>query len=1218
MNPGAFSEVFPAALPALQEAVALAGNPLAAQDDRLTAANAFAESLGDLWPSAEAQGPHITELLAIIDGLVSGLPHCEAGSDAAGVAALEVLALLEAHLAEPHEQEIVDALLELASSEAFDPPLSPEAIALWQERPQGGDGAAPGAPETPMVQVETAIHDDVDLPSSRAGIATDGAWVDEAAEVEMGGLGEHGEMGAESVEPAAEVAIGDLDVYGEVVEGIAVPFVAPDQQAPGPVAAADTPVLSDDALELLAILAAAVEDNGQDFLHRVADIAAARRAVERTAGAAACREILERFAEASADVGFAAFAALCSGLGEQMGARPPKNPWPKSLLKDLTHLPQRMLDYLADALAAAPRLALIATLAHPGWPEPLATERAAELTQALYQDPLALVVEAAPVRAAEVQDEDLSLTPAEDIDVSVLSSFRREGPDLAQRLATIIQVVLGGGAIEDALRQAQRYAHTLKGSANVCGVRAVAVLGHHLEDLLEFLTERELAPSPALGETLVAATDGLAAMFDVINGLEQHDPEEFRPLVQQVLDWANRIDQEGTAALEWTEPVTETYSPVASTLTPSATGSAASRPLSETLSAALEPAAPSQGWMPRPPASETLSAALESPARGETDDAYLQVPARAVDNLLRLMGEMSLALSQSEEQLRQASRTLSESEEIDVRNLLQVAELEKLVDLRGLGSRGPESPAPMRTFDSLELDQYDEMYIAARRINEGVNDVRDLTRTLDGTITAMQELTQQQLKLSQELRQLTMGTRLVPVNAVAGRLQRAVRQTCRATGKDAELKVQGQDVRIDGDVLDRLIPALMHVVRNSIDHGIEPSAQRQAAGKPAQGELAIAFRQSGDQIEVSFGDDGAGLDLDRVKAKAVATGLLAPDASPTAQELILLTLRPGFSTRERATQVSGRGVGMDIVANTVRSLNGSLMIESESGAGYRLRARFPSSLLTIYCLLIRCDDEPLALPANEVRYAVLASEGEINASTDGRQFRHGENVYPLVHITTLIGRPARPPDSGGVVLVVVSDRGDQAVMVDALIDGRELVVKKLGALIPPIPGLLAASILGDGRVVPIIELRAMMRIAASADLSEIAEEVLEQVKLPTVLIVDDSLSMRRVLAQLVTDAGYRALTARDGMDAILTLTQQGPVDVMLVDMEMPQMNGLELTAHLRAQPQTCTLPIAMITSRSTERHRREAFTAGVNRYFVKPYHDEEVLDFLQQALEEVS
>lgn len=1188
MNPGAFAEVFAAALPALQAAIESAGNPAAAQDDRLTAANAFAESLGDLWPAAEELGPHITELLAIIDGLVSGLPHRAAGSDSAGVAALEIMALLEAHLAEPREQEIVDALLELASSDAFDPPLSPEAAALWQDVTAGagaGASAAQGLTAPVAAAASSADFDNFDDFDDFAAPVTAGP--EEPASIDA----------RVALEAAADA---DHEALSEAPAEVA----APVKQQPQTVAAADTRGLSDDALELLAILASAVEDNAQDFLHRVADIARATRAADRAAAAAAGREILERFAEASADVGFAGFGTLCAGLAEQMSARSPKNPWPKSLIADLNQLPQRMLDYLGAPLGEAPRTALVAALAHPRWPEPLAAGRAAELSQALHDDPLALEAEAGPVRVAAVQDEDLSLAPADDMDDSVMASFRREGPDLAQRLATVIQVILRGGAIEDALRQAQRYAHTLKGSANVCGVRGVAFLGHHMEDLLEFLTEQALAPSPPLGETLVAAADGLAAMFDVINGLEAHDPEVFRPIVQQVLDWANRIDQEGAAALEWTAPVVErTAAPLAA---PTTNVTSDSRTATAMVTSA------------------TLSGALESPAvrpsggaEQDADDAYLQVPAQAIVNLLRLAGEMSLALSQSAEQIRLAQRTLQESAEIDLRNSLQVTELEKLVDLRGLDSRA--GAGAVSAYDPLELDQYDEMYIATRRLNEGVNDARDLVQTLNGTITSMDELTQQQVKLSQELRQLTMATRLVPVHSVVGRLQRAVRQTCRATGKEAELKVQGNEVQVDGDVLDRLMPALMHVVRNSVDHGIEPTAQRAAAGKPAVGELTIAFRQSGDQIEVTFSDDGAGLDLERVKNKAVTLGLLAADAAPSPQELALLTLRPGFSTREQTTQTSGRGVGMDVVANTVRALNGSLAIESQQGVGYQLQARFPSSLQTIYCLLIRCNGEPLAMPANEVRFAVLAAEGEITAGADGWLFRHQDDTYPLNHINSLIGLPTRVPDvQGAVVLVVVSDRGDQAVMVDELIDGRELVVKKLGALVPPIPGLLAASILGDGRVVPIVELRAMMRIASSVDLSTLAHaQDLERVKLPTVLIVDDSLSMRRVLAQLVTDAGYHALTARDGMDALATLSRE-PADVMLVDMEMPQMNGLELTTHLRAQAPTRRLPIAMITSRSTERHRREALNAGVDRYFVKPYHDEEVLDFIQQALEQVA
>ena len=466
---------------------------------------------------------------------------------------------------------------------------------------------------------------------------------------------------------------------------------------------------------------------------------------------------------------------------------------------------------------------------------------------------------------------------------------------------------------------------------------------------------------------------------------------------------------------------------------------------------------------------------------------------------------------------------------------------------------------------------------------------------------------------------MTMGTRMVSFGTVRSRLERAVRQTCRATGKEAGLTLVGSEVQIDGDVLDRLMPALMHAVRNSIDHGIEPPDCREEAGKPRQGRVEIALHRSGNQLELTFQDDGQGLDLERVRAKAVANGLLPAAADPSPQDLALLTLRPGFSTRERATQVSGRGVGMDVVASIVRALNGTLAIDSESGAGYRLRARIPASLLTIYCVLIQCDDRPIAIPASAVRQAVLSDEGELRETAQGWRFRYGDDDYPLVHMDALLGLP--PPDLSRPqrrpVLLVACDTGDRAVMVEALLDGRDLGAKRPGPLVPRIPGLLAASVLGDGRVAPILDLPAILASESGADLSALAAgEVIDRVKLPTVLIVDDSLSMRRALTQLVADGGYRPLTARDGMEAIRILARE-PVDLLLVDMEMPQMNGLELTAHVRTQPKTGAMPIAMITSRSAERHRREALRVGVDRYFVKPYRDDEVLDFIHRTLEQV-
>ncbi|GEM_PF-665178 len=1119
----AFAAVFYPAIPALRHAVVVAGAATATPEERLVAANAFAELVGELWPTAEAAGAHFTELLTVIDSFVSDLPHREPTGTETIV--LELLALLDACLAAPQEPNLVRAVVELASSAAFDPPLGAEAIALWESSWQ--------VEKSCQLSV-VSCQDDLSLVPEDC----------QRADANGKPITDNRQLTTDNCESTTDNS------------------------------EHDEPRLTADALELLAILAAAAADNSQDFLDHLADLAHAPHSDARSVAIAASRELLERFTEASADAGLIAFAALCHRLSDQFAAQAPETAWSQALLDDLMHLLERMNDYFAAPLAEAPRRALVATLTHPAWTQPLAADHAAELITALYQDPLRLDSDAAPPRATQIDPADVALTPADDVDASVLAGFCREGVDLTQRLATVIQVILGGGVIEDARRQAQRYAHTLKGSANVCGIRAVAVLSHHLEDVLEFLTTHDLAPSPALGDTLLAAADGLAMMFDVINGIEQHAPATFQPLMQQVLDWVGRLDQEGCAALV------------------AAPALAASAPI--TLSAALD--------APLAPTSTHASA---------NDEAVLQIPATTIDNLLRLVGELALALSQSETQLKLAQRTVRDTGEVTLRHLLQITELDHRVDVRSL-HRTTNDAAPV---DPLELEHYDELLIAARQLNESVNDTRDLTQTLDTTINHLDELNRHQLKLSHELRQLTLGTRLIPVQAIVGRLQRAVRQTCRTTGKDAVLIVEGETVRIDSDVLERLLPALMHIVRNAIDHGIELPAQRSAVGKPAQGTLTLSFQQLGDQIVITCRDDGAGVAWERIRAKASASGLLTT-AEPTPQELLALTLHPGFSTREHVTHISGRGVGMDIVATTIRSLNGTLALESTTGSGYQVRARVPTSLLTIHCLLIHSQGAPLAVPANDVRYAVLATEGDRSASANGWQFHHADATYPLLHLNALLGLLAPPLESSpGVILVLTSERGDHAILVETLLDSREFVIKPLGTLVPTSPGVLGASILGDGRVVPIIDLRTLLDLSHTAPLATaMPEELTAPLAVPTVLIVDDSLSMRRLLAQLVTDSGYRALTARDGMDALQTLHHER-VDVLLVDMEMPQMNGLELTAHLRAHSATSQLPIAMITSRSTAHHRHEALRVGVNQYFIKPYHDEAVLDFIQQALD---
>ena len=1137
MSQVGLSELFSATLPGLQQAVQTAGDPTVDPEEQLAAVAAFTECLADLWPSLESE-PYLCDFLAFLDVNVGVLPEQAArGDEMAAVQILELMALLEAHLSAPDDDEIVSALLEMAASEIFESPLPPEAIAAWPQN--------------------TASADHDERRSERQ---------DEPPEVVATSVVSESQADAAPIEELTSTAV----------------FTAATENE-------QAPELSPEASELLGILAMAITESREEFLTRIEEIAAAPDAEARASAAQSGQEILDRFATASAQAGFLALSTLCAGLGYQIAAMSPKVEWPAALIDTLMQLPWRMLAYLERPLEADVCRELVAVLQNPHWLDPLSTANAESLAHELKEDPLLLEADSGPSHPVAIEDEDLSLAPATDIDPIVLTSFRREGPDLAHKLADVIQTLVAGGGDEEALRQAQRWAHTIKGSANICGVKAIAVLSHYLEDLLELLTTQGLRPSHALGDTLAAGTDALALMFDMFNGVEPPDPDGLRGVMQEVLDWANRIDREGAAAL----------SPAAEEARP------ASPPRAEPPVDAETPVAPS----PAPSPDESA----------EREDAYLQVPAQTMDDLLRLVGELSVALSQAEEQLGRARHLLSESGEIEHRTSLQVAELEKLVDLRGLGLQSGTHPGSPSAFDPLELEQYNAMYTVARRINEGVSDAHELGRTLNGTLHELGEAIQHQGRLQRLIQRLAMETRLVQVDSIVPRLQRAVRQTCRATGKDAELHVLGGETPIDGEVLDRLMPALMHLVRNAIDHGIEPPDEREQLGKPRAGRLEIRFAPAGDQIAVTCGDDGRGLDLERIRAKAISAGLLAASATPTDQELRLLTLQPGFSTREAVTHVSGRGVGMDVVANIVHTLNGTLAIESQPGAGYRLQLRLPASRLTLYCLLLRHGDHLFAVPANEVRLALLIDDGDCAETPEGWQFCHEGQCYPLHRLGRLFGGPPGAPErQGRSVLILSSDHGDRAVLVDALLEGRELVVMKPGAMVPRVPGLMAVSVLGDGTVVPIFEMGTILRVAESGDLELSWHEETDSTKpLPTVLVVDDSISMRRLLSQLVTDAGYRALTASDGMDALQILERE-QIDLLLVDMEMPRMNGLELSAHLRSRSDTQALPIGMITSRSSEKHRHQAAQVGIDRYFVKPYRDDDVMEFLQQALAQVS
>jgi chemosensory pili system protein ChpA (sensor histidine kinase/response regulator) len=594
------------------------------------------------------------------------------------------------------------------------------------------------------------------------------------------------------------------------------------------------------------------------------------------------------------------------------------------------------------------------------------------------------------------------------------------------------------------------------------------------------------------------------------------------------------------------------------------------------------------------------------------------VPSSLIDDLLRLVGEAMIQNSQ----LRERVRSTRQDARAMVRqfDLLQQigTELEELIDLRDLSSEGPRQ-ASNRAFDALELDQYNELHTHSRRLIEAAVDAREIGRGVIDNLGGLNDMLVTQEHLNRDTQDGVLRTRMVSVKTVFPRLERSVRQTCRLTGKQVELHVSGGETRMDSDVLARIVDPLMHVLRNAIDHGIENSSTREAASKDSIGQITLEFLRDGNSILVRCRDDGGGLDFAAIRKVAEQRGLVSPGNDASDEVLKHFILLPNFTTRGKATHTSGRGIGLDAVQTSVAALGGSLALHSTQGRGCTVEIRLPVSLLSSNALLVRSAGQTVAIASRGIEQIHHIQDGELRLLAGELVFQTDDQIIParpLDSILELTAPTSEPSDGYGSVLIVRSERGVHAVLVKSVMASRDVVVKTLGRYIPRLRGIVGATILGDGSVTPVIDLAEMLRtpVAIASDgTSTLLASSTENTKPRRALVVDDSLSARRSMAQVLSDSGYEVETARDGMEAVELLERTRP-DIVFVDLEMPRMNGIELTSHIRARSDATDVPIVMVTSRSTEKHRAQARTAGVNIYLTKPFDADMLLEQAERLM----
>ncbi|HWM45260.1 MAG TPA: Hpt domain-containing protein [Burkholderiales bacterium] len=629
--------------------------------------------------------------------------------------------------------------------------------------------------------------------------------------------------------------------------------------------------------------------------------------------------------------------------------------------------------------------------------------------------------------------------------------------------------------------------------------------------------------------------------------------------------------------------------------------------------AAPEPAAPAAAFAPegtqvQPQAQPRAEPPLPSPA------ALLRVNADRLDQLINEAGEIAIARTRAEAELRAIKHSLSDLTESIARLRGQLREVEVQADSQ-MQSRLSVMDEKKGDFDPLEFDRYTRLQELTRLMAESLNDVLSIQQGLHKYIGDTDAALSQQARISREVQQNLMRVRAVPFSNLNERLYRIVRQVARELGKKAELEVAGGEVELDRSVLERIGAPLEHMLRNALVHGIEAPEVRASAGKADTGRIAITLRQESNEIVLVLSDDGGGLNLEALRRKGAQMGLLPAEREPTEAELAQLVFASGLSTAEAVSEIAGRGVGMDVVRNEIAQIGGRVDIVTGSGRGTTFTLYLPLTLAVTQAVLVRSGVNVIALASSMVEQVLRLKAEALTLEFEKKAIEFQDRSYPLHSMQQLLGRGStRELQPYNSVLLLRSGVQRVAVHVDELIGNQEIVVKAIGAQLGRVPGVSGATVLADGRIALImnpVQLAHQGQRAAPSTARVLHTTMAKAALAPIVMVVDDSLTVRKITGRLLEREGYRVVTAKDGVDALEQMAEALP-KVMLVDIEMPRMDGFDLLRNVRAEARTQGIPIIFISSRTAEKHRSQAAQLGVNAFLGKPYPEAELLQLVQK------
>ena len=805
--------------------------------------------------------------------------------------------------------------------------------------------------------------------------------------------------------------------------------------------------------------------------------------------------------------------------------------------------------------------------------------------------------------ASDALDDEDDIDAIDAVDAELFPIFEEEGQELLPQLSQRMREWTRRPSDPSGASACMRTLHTFKGGARLAGAMRLGEMAHRLETAIEHLVAQGHATPPEI-ERLQMRADALGAAFEALRSRDAEAYAAASGAVEQALPTVSVVDSEPMPLVELPEFHAAPAQAPHDEIVPTADPTHEAHETHETPAPAPEPmpapALPpvmrtdSIDWQRFSVGSRTPLPAGERPA---ISHAAVRVRAPLLDRLVNQAGEVSITRSRIESDVGVLKSSLADLTENLERLRRQLRDIELQAETQ-IASRMEAAKAASQDFDPLEFDRFTRFQELTRMMAESVNDVATVQRSLQRTLQSTEDELAAQARLTRDLQDDLLRTRMVEFDSMSERLYRVVRQAAKETGKQVRLDIVGGSIEVDRGVLDRMTGAFEHLLRNCVTHGIELPEERTARSKDATGQITVSLVHEGNEVAVEFRDDGAGLDLERIRAKGEAMGLVAPGSQPTEAELAGLIFTPGFTTAQQVTELAGRGVGMDVVRNEVNAMGGRIETATAAAQGTSFRLVLPLTTAVTQVVMLRCGATTVAVPSTLVEIVRRAKPDEIAQSYANGHYTMGDKSLPFFWLGALLQGSGRSSETARTMPVVVIRSAQQriALHVDEVLGNHEVVVKNLGSQLSRLPGLAGMTLLASGAPALIYNpvalatlygesAWALTRDAMAAPASALpAGGETAAVQAPLVLVVDDSLTVRRVTQRLLVREGYRVSLAKDGLEGLEKLAEERPA-VLLSDIEMPRMDGFDLVRTLRGDSRLADMPVIMITSRIAQKHR---------------------------------